>query len=68
MILAKMVIGRNGHVVGLMGSVWCLNRHKNTPIFGKAEYDLKLKVIISSFNFRVLWFPESVASYCKMRR
>ena len=28
----------------------------------------KLKVIISSFNFRVLWFLKSVASYCKMGR
>ena len=35
----------------------------NTPIFGKAKCGLKLKVIISSFNFRVLWFPKSVASY-----
>ena len=34
----------------------------------KDEIGLKLKLNISTFYFRVLTCPESVASYCKMGR
>ena len=54
--------------------VWCmkfkkaLNKEKNTPIIGKDENGLKLKLIIISFNIRLLTLRKSVASLCKMGR
>ena len=48
--------------------VWCmkfkkaLNKEKNTPIVRKDENGLKLKLIISSFNIRLLTLRKSVAS------
>ena len=48
--------------------VWCmklkkaLNKEKNTPIIRKDENGLKLKVIITSFNIRLLTLRKSVAS------
>ena len=48
--------------------VWCmkfkkaLNKEKNTPIVRKDKNGLKLKLIISSFNIRLLTLRKSVAS------
>ena len=48
--------------------VWCmnfkkaLNKEKNTPIVRKDENGLKLKLIITSFNIRLLTLRKSVAS------
>ena len=54
--------------------VWCmkfkkaLNKEKNTPTIRKDENGLKLKLIITRFNIRLLTLRKSVASYCKMGR
>ena len=45
-----------------------LNKEKNTPIIRKDENGLILKLIIASFNIRLLTLRKSVASYCKMGR
>ena len=48
--------------------VWCmkfkkaLNKEKNTPIIRKVENGLKLKLIITGFNIRLLTLRKSVAS------
>ena len=48
--------------------VWCmkikkaLNKEKNTPIIRKDENGLILKLIIASFNVRLLTLRKSVAS------
>ena len=48
--------------------VWCmkfkkaLNMEKNTPIVRKDEIGLQLKLIITSFNIRLLTLRKSVAS------
>ena len=52
----------------MMNFILGLNREKNTPTFRKDESGLKLKLNISTFYFRVLTYPESVASYSKMGR
>ena len=52
----------------LLSLVWCmkfkkaLNKEKNTPIIRKDENSLILKLIIASFNIRLLTLRKSVAS------
>ena len=55
-------------LVRCMNPVRRLDRAKNAPLQGKVEIGLKVKLINSSFNYRVSSRPESVASYCKMGR
>ena len=45
-----------------------LDGTKNTPIVLKAEFGIKLKVIMSSFISQLSSGQKSVASYCKMGR
>ena len=55
-------------IVRLMDLKQGLDRTKNTPIVLKAKLGIKLKVIMSSFIFRLSSCQKSVASYCKMGR
>ena len=54
--------------VSLYHIVWCmkfkkaLNKEKNTPINRKDENGVKLKLIITSFNIRLLTLRKIVAS------
>ena len=54
-------------LTAIVSIVWCmkfkkaLNKKKNTPIVRKDENGLKLKLIISSFNIRLLTLRKSVA-------
>ena len=50
------------HLVWYMKFKKALNKEKNTPIIRKVENGLKLKLIITSFNIRLLTLRKSVAS------
>ena len=50
------------HIVWCMKFKKALNKEKNTPIIRMDENSLKLKLIITSFNVRLLTLRKSVAS------
>ena len=61
----RTCLARSVVLLWLMNSV---SQDKNTPIVRKDKIGLKLKLIISSVDFRVLTRRKSVASYWKKGR
>ena len=59
LVILKLVVK---HIVWCMKFKKALNKEKNTPIIRKDENGLKLKLIITSFNIRLLTLRKSVAS------
>ena len=67
-ILRLIGIAHETGILWLMDFKQGLDWTKNTSIVLKAKLCIKLKVIMSSFIFRLSSGQKSVASYCKMGR